>query len=132
MMDKKSECRTYIAYDADTFAILGFFSLGFRCLEIPDDCGLSNTMLKKLNRSDDGVAQAYLLGQLSRAKGCKGFGKVLIDEALSRIKEAQEIVGCRVVRLDCADELVGYYREYGFHFVKKNIDKDLNQTIMLL
>ena len=26
MMDKMSECRTYIAYDADTFAILGFFS----------------------------------------------------------------------------------------------------------
>ena len=44
----------------------------------------------------------------------------------------QKIVGYRGVRLDCADELAGYYREYGFHFVKKNIDKDLNQMIMLL
>jgi len=64
-------------------------------------------------------------------KKLNGFGKVLIDEALSRIKEAQGIVGYRGVRLDCADKLVGHYREYGFHFVKKNIDKDLNQTIML-
>ena len=30
------------------------------------------------------------------------------------------------------DELIGYYQEYGFHFVKKNPDKDLNQMIMLL
>ena len=55
MMEKKDKCRTYIAYDAETSDIMGFFSLGFRCLDIPDDCGLSNTMLKKLNRSDEGV-----------------------------------------------------------------------------
>lgn len=119
-MEKKNECRTYIAYDVETSDIMGFFSLGFRCLDIPDDCGLSNTMLKKLNRSDEGVAQAYLLGQLSRAKRYKGFGKTLIDEALFRIKVAQDIVGCRVVRLDCVDELVGYYQEYGFHYVKSS------------
>ncbi len=130
-MEKRSECRTYIAYDSDTQAIMGFFSIGFRCLEVPDVCGLSKTMLRKLNRSYEGVAQAYLLGQLSRAKGFKGFGKTLIDEAMSRIRAAQDIVGCRVVRLDCADGLVGYYEEYGFHFVKKNADKDLNQMVMI-
>lgn len=131
-MEKKSECRTYIALDPDTSEIMGFFSIGFRCLEVPEGCGLSKKTLKKLNRSDDGVAQAYLLGQLSRAKGYDGFGKTLIDEALRKIRTAQEIVGCRVVRLDCTDELIGYYQEYGFHFVKKNTDKDLNQMIMLL
>lgn len=131
-MEKKCECRTYIAYDVETLEIMGFFSLGIRCLEVPDECGLSNSLLKKLNRSEEGVAQAYLLGQLSRAKGFKGFGMILIDEALNRIRAAQEIVGCRVIRLDCADELIGYYQEYGFHFVKKNPDKDLNQMIMLI
>jgi len=131
-MEKRSECRTYITVHSDAGEIMGFFSIGFRCLDVPDDCGLSNSMLKKLNRSNEGVAQAYLLGQLSRGKGFKGFGKTLIDEAIRKIKDAQEIVGCRVIRLDCADELIGYYREYGFHFVKKNPDKDLNQMIMLL
>ena len=131
-MEKKCECRTYITYDVETLEIMGFFSLGIRCLEVPDECGLSNSLLKKLNRSEEGVAQAYLLGQLSRAEGFKGFGKILIDEALNRIRAAQEIVGCRVIRLDCADELIGYYQEYGLHFVKKNPDKDLNQMIMLI
>ena len=131
-MEKRSECRTYMAFKAGSWEIMGFFSLGIRCLEVLDECGLSNSLLKKLNRSEEGVAQAYLLGQLSRAKGFKGFGKILIDEALNRIRAAQEIVGCRVIRLDCADELIGYYQEYGFHFVKKNPDKDLNQMIMLI
>lgn len=68
-MEKRSECRTYIAYDADTFTIMGYFSIGFRCLEVSDDCCLSNSMLRKLNRSEENIAQAYLLGQISRAKG---------------------------------------------------------------
>ncbi len=132
MMEKKQECRTYIAVDIEQGSMLGFFALAMRCLEIPDECGLSNSMLKKLNRSEGNVAQAFLLGQLSRSESMKGFGMTLMDEALTRIREANAIIGCRVVRLDCADELIGYYQEYGFHFVKKNPDKDLNQMIMLL
>ncbi len=132
VMEKKSECRTYIAFDRETSKIMGFFSICFRCLEVSDDCGLSKTMLKKLNRSEDDIAQAYLLGQLSRAKDYPGFGKTLINEAISKIREAQEIVGCRVVHIDCTDELIGYYREYGFYYVRKNLRKNLNQMIMLL
>ena len=89
-------------------------------------------LLKKLNRSEDNIAQAYLLGQLSRAEGYPGFGKTLIDEAINKIREAQKIVGCRVVRIDCTDELIGYYQEYGLYYVRKNLHKNLNQMIMLL
>ena len=131
-MEKRSECRTYIAYDADTFTIMGYFSIGFRCLEVSDDCCLSNSMLRKLNRSEDNIAQAYLLGQISRAKGFRGFGKTLVDEAISKIKIAQDIVGCRIIRLDCTDDLVDYYDDYGFSFVDKNSRKNLNQMIMIL
>lgn len=132
MMEKKGECRTYLAINPDDFNIIGFFSIGVRCLEIPDDCSLSKNMLKKLNRSEEKVAQAYLLGQLSRAEGYKGLGKILIDEALGKVREAYDIVGCRFIRIDCIDKLIGYYEDYGFHFVKKNSSKDLNQMIMAL
>lgn len=131
-MEKKGECRMYIAINTDDMKIIGFFSLGVRCLEIPDDCGLSKNLLKKMNRSEDNIAQAYLLGQLSRAEGYKGFGKTLIDEALLKVREAYDLVGCRLLRIDCMDKLIGYYEEYGFHYVKKNADKDLNQMIMVL
>ena len=131
-MEKRGECRTYIAINPNDSKIIGFFSIGVRCLQIPDGCGLSKTMLRKLNRSEDNVAQAYLLGQLSRAEGYKGFGRILIDEALKKIKEAYEIVGCRLVRIDCTDRLIGYYEEHGFHYVKKNADKDLKQMLMII
>ena len=43
MMEKKQECRTYIAVDIEYGSMLGFFTLAMRCLEIPDECGLSNS-----------------------------------------------------------------------------------------
>lgn len=132
MMEKKQECRTYIAVDIEHGSMLGFFTLAMRCLEIPDECGLSNSMLKKLNRSEGNVVQAFLLGQLSRSESIKGFGMTLMNEALTRIREANAIIGCRVVRLDCADKLIGYYQEYGFYYVRKNLRKNLNQMVMLL
>ena len=132
MMEKKQECRTYIAVDTESYDILGYFSLAMRCLEIPDDCGLSNSMLKKINRSEEKVSQAYLLGQLSRCKHMKGFGKVLLNEAMARIKEANAIIGCKLVRIDCDDRLVQYYEGLGFFWVKKNDDKDLNQMITII
>jgi hypothetical protein len=79
------------------------------------------------------VAQAYLLGQLVRSKDSpKGFGELLVDFAMKKVKEARGIVGCRVLRLDCADELVGYYERHGFSLIRKNGDKDLNQMVTLI
>jgi len=131
-MEKRGECRTYLAIDLDDNGIIGFFSIGVRCVEVPDDCGLSKSMLRKMNRSKDDIAQAYLLGQLSRVEGHKGLGRILMDEALLKVREAYGLVGCRLVRIDCKDELVGYYEGHGFHFVRRNEAKDLNQMIMIL
>ena len=49
VMEKKSECRTYIAFDRETSKIMGFFSICFRCLEVsvtvdyPRPCSRSST-----------------------------------------------------------------------------------------
>lgn len=80
MMEKKRECRTYIAVDIEHGSMLGFFALAMKCLDIPDECGLSNSMLRKLNRSESNVAQAFLLGQFSKSESMKGFGTTLMDE----------------------------------------------------
>lgn len=39
---------------------MGFFSIGFRCLDVPDDCGLSNTLLKRLDRAMDNARNSWL------------------------------------------------------------------------
>ena len=77
---------------------------------------------------EDGVTTLFSGYRVAKDSSVDEF---LMDEALTRIREANAIIGCRAVRLDCTDELIGYYREYGFHFVKKNPDKDLNQIMFL-
>ena len=80
-----------------------------------------------------GVAQSYLLGQLSRSvKSEKGFGSFLMRVAIDNLKIANKAVGCRMVRLDCQDDLVPYYEQFGFRLVRKNDDGSLNQMITFI
>ena len=134
MMEKKNMCRTYLAIDGSR-AILGYFSIGLRCMKIPrKDDGNEDRFNTKMNIDPDSrVAQSYLIGQLSRSRDApKGFGKTMMDEAVNLIMDANTIVGCRLVRVDCDDKLIGYYSRYGFRPVKKNDDGDLNQMAYVL
>lgn len=73
-----------------------------------------------------GVAQSYLLGQLSRSVDApKGLGSTLIDLLAS----AKTIVGCRMVRLDCHDELIQYYSEHDFKLITRSEDGTLSQMM---
>ena len=79
------------------------------------------------------VAQSYLIGQLNRSKDApKGFGSKLMEDAIHHILEANLIVGCRLVRVDCEDGLIDYYSDLGFRKIKKNEDEDLNQMAYIL
>lgn len=134
MMEKKNMCRTYLAIDGSR-SIMGYFSIGLRCMKVPRKGGDREDRFDlKMNIDPDSrVAQSYLIGQLSRSRDApKGFGKTLMDEAIDLIKDANTIVGCRLVRVDCDDRLVDYYSKYGFRPIKKNDDGDLNQMAYIL
>ncbi|MDY5678728.1 MAG: hypothetical protein SPF21_02095, partial [Candidatus Methanomethylophilaceae archaeon] len=133
MMEKKSISRTYLALTSGG-SILGYFSIGMKCMRIPDNTSISNTTRKRMNIDEEtGVAQSYLLGQLGRDdQSPKGFGKELLSEALRRLMDANRIVGCRMVRLDCTDELIPYYESNGFVKVSKNERENLNQMVILI
>lgn len=133
-MEKRDLSRTYLAFDDSDKSILGFVSIGMKCIRIPEENLLSRNLLRQCNIEDSiGVAQAYLLGQLARSKESpKGFGDALIDLAIGKVREAKEIVGCRVLRLDCADELLSYYEKHGFTLIRKNPEKDLNQMMIIV
>ena len=98
-MEKKSMSRTYLAVLGTR--ILGYFSIGMKCMRIPDDTPISKNTRKRMNIDEDtGVAQSYLLGQLGRDDSSPtGFGKELLSESLRRLIDANRIVGCRMVRL---------------------------------
>lgn len=133
MMEKKALSRTYLAmFDDDCVA--GYFSVGMRCMGVPNAIPISTNLRKKLNvDSRTQVAQMYLLGQLARSDQSEpGIGVRLLDDALDVIHRAFVAVGCRAVRVDCTDDLVDYYRKHGFTFINKRDGDDLNQLVTIL
>lgn len=117
LFEKKGMARTYLALMDDDIA--GYFTLSIRCLRVPDDQNVSISLSKKMNIDpDNNVAQSYLLGQLGRADGSyKGMGADILEDAVELVKQANGIVGCRVVRVDCQDELIPYYEQHGFRYL---------------
>ena len=139
MMEKKNMCRTYLAIDGDS-RILGYYSVGLRCMKVPKKKDENDEEMKddrfttRMNVDPETrVAQSYLIGQLSRSKDApKGFGSKLMEDAIRHIMDANLIVGCRLVRVDCDDKLIDYYSRLGFSRIKKNDDGDLNQMAYIL
>jgi len=133
VMEQKDLSRTHIATSGN-MEIFGFFTLGIKCLRIHEGNQLSKTMLRNMNIEEStGVAQSYLLGQLCRAEGSEaGFGAILMGEALRMARICMEIVGCRMIRLDCNDDMVGYYKKAGFKIIGKSPEGNLNQMMSFL
>jgi len=133
IMEQKDLSRTYIATSSN-MEIFGFFTLGIKCLRIHEGNQLSKTMLRNMNIEEStGVAQSYLLGQLCRAEGSEaGFGTILMEEALKMARICMEIVGCRMIRLDCSDDMVRYYTKAGFKIIGRNPEGNLNQMMSFL
>jgi predicted GNAT family N-acyltransferase len=134
--DIRGISRTYLAVDEgetpEDDTVVGYFTVAVKCLSVKENHNISAEIADKMN-IDRGTAQAYLLGQLAKADGTgKGFGKEMMDRAVDIFIEANRALGCRVIRLDCKDRLVGYYGECGFVPVGKTKDGILNQMIRIL
>lgn len=133
-MEKRDLSRTYLAFNNTDKSIMGFVTIGMKCISIPEENLLSKSLLRQCNiDASIGVAQAFLLGQIARSRlSPKGFGDVLINVAIGKVKEAKRIVGCRMLRLDCTDELIPYYEKRDFSLIRKNNEGDLNQMMILI
>ena len=131
--EKRELARVYLALDQDTGSILGYFSLSMRCGVVPKDC-VSKSMYKRLNaQPETDVAQMYLIGQLGRSDDSdKGLGKRLMADAMNLIRQANGIVGCPVVRIDCKPALIPYYETYGFRPVRMNDSDELMMMVCIL
>ncbi len=126
-----NKSRTYLLCDdnilrkEERFAILGYFTIALKVLDLPED--LSNKKRKKL----DGVSAklhgnviksvpCYLIGQLAKnsaiPKEQSIKGSDLIDYAISVIRSAEALVGGRYVLVECHDnpKLLKFYTDNGF------------------
>ncbi|MDR1690416.1 MAG: hypothetical protein LBR42_01055 [Candidatus Methanoplasma sp.] len=128
--------RTYLILDGDAgnFAVKGYFTLAVKCLMIDDRADKAHEIYDQMN-INKGVAQAYLLGQLSKADGTeKGLGKKMIDIALETFIEGNKMFGCRTVRLDCKNEpkLLKYYESCGFTPIGMSRDGTMHQMVAII
>lgn len=132
-LELRDVSRTRIAISNES-AMLRFFTLSIKCLRVPHEKLLSSKVLRSMNiESKTDVAQSYILGQLSRSnESSSGFGRILIREALERVQICKTNVGCRMLRLDCTDEMKKYYEDIGFRKISKNQEGDLNQMMTFI
>ena len=127
--------RTYLFLEGDDpgiSAVKGFFTLAVKCLAVNEQNRIPKNVFEQMN-VDRGVAQAYLLGQLAKADGTeKGFGRMMIKRAFGFFSRGNDVFGCKVVRLDCRDRLLGYYGSCGFVPTGKNHNGALNQMVAII
>jgi len=122
--EKRSISRTYLMMDGGK--ISGFFTLALKCLGL-NEADLKQDLVESMNLKD-GIAQSYLLGQVAKSDNAEqGLGRDMINLAFGLFSRGKEMFGCRMVRLDCRDELINYYRSCGFQQIRRNTDLNLNQ-----
>jgi len=130
--EKRHISRTYLIFADDAPRMIdAYFTIAVSSMDVSGlEC--SSELRKKMN-INNGLAQSYLIGQIGKRDGGeKGLGEFAILSAVDRIMEANEKVGCRVIRLDCKPSLMKYYAENGFSYAGKNKDGDLSQMVRII
>lgn len=76
------------------------------------------------NRNNIKYAPAYLIAQIGKNDRYNILNKYeIMNECREQIKNAINIVGGRIVILECYDELIDYYKENGFILYSDKNDK---------
>ena len=133
-MENTGQSVTYLilndaCYREDKFIIDGYFTLAIKAFEFRD--GLSRNARRRLTGKSDDFVPAFLIGQLARSAAApRGFGKDMLMQAIAHIRQAIQIVGGRLIYLDCKDKLVPYYESNGFKLLQKQ--NDLNQMYLVV
>lgn len=117
---------TYFVFDSEDDALLGFFTLTHKSLDIPAD-GLSRKIKDKIKRfspldkeRNTYTMSAFLLAQFSKnyqvGNGRRISGSDLMSLAKEQLLSAQNVVGGTLVYLDCeADaKLINFYERENF------------------
>ena len=95
---------------------------------LPFGAGASKSAVKKIDgfRSDADSTETILIGQLGKDYNLRDkiSGTTILCHALDDVYKAQNIVGGRIVFLECSDndKVAGFYRANGFILLQKSGD----------
>ena len=134
-MELESQAATYIISNDDEYkngnlVIDGYFTIALKVFHF---INTSKNKIKKISGKREEHVPAYLIGQLAKREGSPhGKGKEFLSFAIDYIKQAINIVGGRLVYLDCKDSLILYYKQQGFEFLQQNEETKLNQMYLVI
>jgi len=126
-LDRRRKSRTYLFFDEDDsgeIIILGYFTLTMKNLPFRD-C-VSKTTIKKIDGffKDVNSTEAVLIGQIGKSFFYKDrlSGKSLLDMAIEVVYASSDLIGGRVVFLECSnnEKIVKFYQDNGFLFLQNS------------
>ena len=136
---KQSISSTHLvtASHRDKLVIVGYFTLANKHIIVADN-GMSNTQKRKINKFGiyDSDRKGYrisapLIAQLGKNYS-NGYNKLITGDELlylacKQVAQVQEIIGGKIVYLECEDnsKLIDFYTSNGFvNFGKRQLDGD--------
>lgn len=133
---QKNLAITHFMFDEDSFALLGFYTLATKAIEINSSSISSKSLRKKLEQRfqlderGNYVCPCYLIAQLSKnyANGINEriTGEQLLNDAFAKLKAVQKDVGGSFVYIECEDKekLIDVYHGYRFDDVDERQSKE--------
>ncbi|MFY0665339.1 MAG: hypothetical protein JXQ97_11995 [Natronospirillum sp.] len=128
--EKSDISRTYLFIRSSSHGefpeILAYFSLSFKELDLKNT-ELSKTKIKKMDgmKNDAEKIIAYLIGQIGKNSAISHNPinlKIILSEIYSVIAQVKELIGGRIIILDCEEPLIHLYNSHGFESIKINED----------
>ena len=138
LFDKQGLSKTYLVYTSykNEMVLVGYFTLANKSFVVKKNNGISKTLMKRISKFgqyDDELKQymisSPLIAQLGKNEEYKGLisGDVLLSYACDTVKQAQALLGGKIVYLECEDKirLLEFYRNNGFvDFGKRELEVD--------
>ena len=119
--ETQNKARTYLLYNDDFTHLLGYFTLAFKSIEL-DDVPKDKRKQMTAGESNVDTYAAFLIGHLAKNDCYKNElnGNILLNEAINIIAQAQDLVGGRLMYIDCKKEakLMNFYESNGFVWFK--------------
>ena len=112
-----NKARTYLIYNQEYSHLLGYFTLAFKSVELKN---ISKEKRKRITAGEPETETyaAFLIGHLAKNNDYKDEidGVTLLEEATSVILQAQDLVGGRLMYIDCKQEkkVQAFYENNGF------------------
>ncbi|QUX96608.1 acetyltransferase [Marinomonas sp. CT5] len=115
--EKQAASRTYFLLNDSNGDLLGYTTVSSKEIKIDTELA-SNSLLKKL-KARGGIIKTHLIGQIGKNFNINNNPinlKDLLAEAYGIIYEAQDLIGGKVITLECEniEKLVQYYERHGF------------------